>query len=451
MANKNLYTNILQRPVELLQKLITFNTTNPPGSEAACIKYIDKLLKQAGIKTKLLAKDKERPNLMARLQGRGGAPPLLLYGHVDVVTSADQEWRHPPFAGEIADGFVWGRGALDMKSGIAMMLNAFTRAKISGASLPGDVVLCIVSDEENAGEFGARFLVESHAELFKGIRYALGEFGGFTFYIGNKKFYLIQVAEKQICHIRMELHGPAGHGSMIMRGGAMAKLARVLALLDRNYLPVHITPVVRMMISAMAAELPFPKGFLMRQLLKPRRTDSILKKLGDTGRAFAPLFHNTANATIVRGGDKINVIPGEIELKLDVRLLPGFNPEDVKTELRALLGADLAFEVLAYSPGIGKPNMELFPTLAGILKAADPGGIPVPLLLTGTTDGRFFARLGIQTYGFTPMQLPQELNFTRLIHAADERIPVESLKFGSEVLFQALQRFNEPGKPKQNG
>ncbi len=447
MADKNFDTNILQQPVELLQKLIMFNTTNPPGSEAACIKYIDKLLKQVGIKTKLLAKNKERPNLTARLQGRGSTPPLLLYGHVDVVPTADQEWRHPPFAGEIADGFIWGRGALDMKSGVAMMLNAFTRAKISGASLPGDVVLCIVGDEENAGEFGARFLVENHAELFKDIRYALGEVGGFTFYIGNKKFYLIQVAEKQVCHIRVEIHGPGGHGAVMMRGGAMAKLARVLDRLERKYLPVHITPTVRMMISAMAEELPFPKGLLMRQLLKPGLTDSILKKLGETGLAFAPLFHNTANATMVRGGEKINVIPGEIELKLDVRLLPGFNPEDVKTELRALLGAGTAFEVLAYQPGSGKPDMGLFPTLAGILKAADPGGIPVPILLPGTTDGRFFSRLGIQTYGCTPMQLPAEMNFNRLIHAADERIPVESLKFGSDVFFQVLQRFNEPCNP----
>lgn len=443
MAIKNPGKNIFRHPVELLQKLITFDTTNPPGNEEACIKYIDKLLKQAGIKTTLLAKDPRRPNLLARIKGHGSAPPLLLYGHVDVVTTANQEWQHPPFEGKIVDGFLWGRGALDMKSGIAMMLCAFIRAGTSGFFLPGDIVLCIVSDEEAAGESGARFLVEEHAEHFKGIRYALGEFGGFSFYVGGKKFYLIQVAEKQICSMKAEIHGSAGHGAMVMRGGAMAKLAKILERLDKNYLPVHITPVVRMMFSAVAKELPLPQGFLMRRLLKPRFTDYILNKLGDAGQAFAPLFHNTANATIVHGGEKINVIPGEIDLKLDVRLLPGFSPEDVKLELRSFLGDDIAFEVLSYHRGTGKPNMSLFPTLSKILKDADPDGIPVPLLLSGTTDGRFFSRLGIQTYGFTPMQLPEDMSFTHLIHAADERIPVDSLKFGSETLFRALLRFHE--------
>lgn len=443
MAGNNNDINIYQRPVELLQRLIQFDTTNPPGNEGACIKYIDKILKQAGIKTTLLAKDPNRPNLLARLKGQGSAPPLLLYGHVDVVPTAGQEWLHPPFAGKIVDGCVWGRGALDMKSGIAMMLNAFIRAKDEKINLPGDLVLCIVSDEEEAGQFGARFLVEKHPEYFKDIRYALGEVGGFTFYVSGKKFYLIQVAEKQVCSVRAGISGPSGHGSTMIRGGAMAKLANILEKLDKNYLPVHITPVVSMMFSTIAKELEFPKNFLMRQLLKPRFTDFILNKLGEPGKAFAPLFHNTANATIVRGGDKINVIPGEIELKMDVRLLPGFSPEEVKIELNSLLGTDLALEVLSYHPGSGKPDMGLFPTLTEVLKEADPEGTPVPILLPGTTDGRFFSRLGIQTYGFIPMQLPEDMNFSRLLHAADERIPVRSLKFGREILFQVLQRFHE--------
>ncbi len=443
MTGTNSDQSIYRRPVDLLQKLITFDTTNPPGNELECIKYIDGLLKQAGIQTTLLAKDPQRPNLIARLKGKGSAPPLLLYGHVDVVSTAGQEWRHPPFAGEIADGFVWGRGAIDMKSGIAMMLSAFLRAKVKDIYLPGDVILCIVSDEENYGKFGARFLVEKHAEQFSGVRYALGEFGGFTFYISGKKFYLIQVAEKQVCSIKAEIHGPSGHGAMVMRGGAMAKLANLLHRLDRNFLPVHITPVVRMMFSTIAKELPFPRGLLMRQLLKPRLTDFILNKLGNAGQAFAPLFHNIVNATIVRGGEKINVIPGKIEVKMDVRMLPGFSPEDIKTELRSLLSDDIVLEVLSYHPGTGNPNMGLFSTLSEILKESDPEGIPVPILISGNTDARFFAKLGIQTYGFTPMQLEAGMNFLGLLHAANERIPVASLEFGSEALFQALQCFHE--------
>jgi acetylornithine deacetylase/succinyl-diaminopimelate desuccinylase-like protein len=431
------------RPAELLQKLITFDTTNPPGNEVDCIKYIEKLLKQAGIETTILAKDPLRPNLVARLKGQGSAPPLLLYGHVDVVTTANQDWQHPPFEGKIADGFVWGRGALDMKSGIAMMVNAFIRAKVKGINLPGDIVLCIVSDEENLGEYGARFLVEKHAEYFKGIRYALGEFGGFTFYIGGKKFYLIQVAEKQACSIKAEIHGSSGHGAMVMRGGAMAKLAKLLDRLDKNYLPVHITPAVQMMFSTIAKELALPKSFLMRQLLKPRFTDSILNKLGEAGRSFAPLFHNTANATIVNGGEKVNVIPGEIELTLDARLLPGFGPGDIKNELRALCDEDIVYEVMSYQPGTGNPDMGLFSTLSEILKEADPEGVPVPIMISACTDARFFAKLGIQTYGFTPMQIPENMNFLRLLHGANERIPAASLDFGSEAIFQVLHRFHE--------
>lgn len=443
MTKQNSDPDIYLRPVELLQKLITFDTTNPPGNEVDCIKYIEKLLKQAGIPTTILAKDPKRPNLVARLKGQGSAPPLLLYGHVDVVTTANQDWQHPPFEGKIADGFVWGRGALDMKGGVAMMVSAFIKAKIKGIYLPGDVVLCIVCDEENQGNYGARFLVEEHACHFKDVRYALGEFGGFTFYVGGKKFYLIQVAEKQSCSIKAEIHGPGGHGAMVMRGGTMAKLAKLLDRLDKHYLPVHITPAVHMMFSALAGELPFPKGYFMRQLLKPRFTDFILNKLGEAGRAFAPLFHNTANATMVHGGDKINVIPGLVEVMMDVRLLPGFGPEDIKKELRALCDEDIVYEVMSYRPGPGNPDMGLFSTLSEILKEADPEGVSVPLMLSAITDARSFAKLGIQTYGFTPMQIPEDMNFLRLLHGANERIPLDSLDFGSEALFQALQRFHE--------
>ncbi len=435
--------NIYQRPVELLQKLITFDTTNPPGNEAACIKYIDKLLKQAGIKTTTLAKNPQRPNLIARIKGRGSTPPLLLYGHVDVVTTSGQEWKYPPFEGRIADGFVWGRGAIDMKGAVAMMLSAFIRAKEKGIYLPGDVVLCILSDEEELGEYGARFLVEDHAEHFEGIHYALGEFGAFSLYVGGKKFYPIEIGQKQKCGIKAVIRGPAGPGYTDVRGAAMAKLARMLEKLDKNFLPVHITPEARLMFGAMVAALPFPTGIIMRQLLKPRLTDFILSKLGELGSTFAPLFHNTVNATIVRGGDKINVIPGEIEVKMDVRLLPGFKPEDALAELRSIIGHDIELEVLFYDAGPAEPDMGLFQTLADILKEADPPGIPVPLFISGCSDARFFSRLGIQTYGFIPMQFPPDINFLKLMHGADERIPMDTLQFGSECFLQAMQCFHD--------
>ncbi len=179
LESSSVYPDIHERPVELLQSLIRFDTTNPPGNEAECIAYIDKLLTDAGFETVTVAKDPGRPNLIARLMGRGEAPPLLLYGHVDVVTTAGQRWTRPPFGGEVADGFVWGRGAIDMKGGLAMYLSAFMRAKAEGLTPAGDVLLAALSDEEAGGDFGARYLVESHAGLFEGVRYAVGEIGGF--------------------------------------------------------------------------------------------------------------------------------------------------------------------------------------------------------------------------------------------------------------------------------
>lgn len=434
-------TSIYQHPAELLQNLLRFDTTNPPGNEAACIAYIDDLLKSLGIETTLLEKAPGRPNLVARLKGDGNAPPLLLQGHVDVVTTADQDWTRPPFDGEIVEGFLWGRGALDMKGGVAMMLAAFMRAKAENLSLPGDVILCLMSDEEAGGEQGAKFLVEEHPALFADVRYALGEFGGFTLYIGGKRFYPIMVAEKQICWLKATVTGPGGHGSMPLRGGATAKLARMLNKLDRSRLPVHITPVAQQMFGTIADQLRFPTSTLLRQLLNSAMTDQILNILGERGRLFDPLLHNTASPTIIRGGDKINVIPGAVTVELDGRLLPGYTPDDMTAELQALLGDDVKLEVLRHDPGPAAPDMGLFDTLAGILKEADPDGIPLPLLLSGVTDGRYFAQLGIQTYGFLPMQLPDDFNFSQTIHAADERIPVAAVDFGTNAVYMALQRF----------
>jgi acetylornithine deacetylase/succinyl-diaminopimelate desuccinylase-like protein len=441
LSSANEQAPAYERPVELLQQLIRFNTTNPPGNERECVEWVDEVLRDGGYETKILAKDPERPNLLARLEGRGEAPPLLLYGHVDVVTVEGRSWRHPPFEGKNIDGWVWGRGALDMKGGVAMMLAAFLRAKAEGLTPPGDVLLLVLSDEESGGDYGAKYLVEEHTRLFDGVRYAIGEFGGFTLYTGRRRFYPIQVAEKQGCWMRAVLHGPGGHGSMPLRGGAMAKLARLLKQLDRRRLPVHITPVARQSFETMAAASPFPTSTILRGLLDPRLTDRTLGLLGSKARAFDPLLHNTVAATIVRGGEKINVIPSEITVELDGRLLPGYTPTDLIAELRRLIGDEIEFEILRYDPGPAEPDMGLFETLAGILREADPGGLPVPLLLPAFTDARLFSRLGVQTYGFLPMKLPADFNFIQTIHAANERIPAEALSFGAGAIYKALQRF----------
>lgn len=439
----NIHSYRYRQPAEILQNLIRFDTTNPPGKEAECIDYINRLIQSAGIDTRILYQDPARPNLVCRIKGNGNAPPLLLYGHADVVTTAGQIWQYPPFEGRIVDGFLWGRGALDMKGALAMMIYAFLRAKHENISLPGDVVLCIMSDEEAGGNYGASFLVERHADYFRGVRYAISEFGGFSFYFKGKKFYPIEVIQKQACSIKATIRSRSGHGAFVMKDGAMAKLAKMLNQLDKKYLPVHITPVVRTFVEQIAAALPFPGRMVMRQMLNPLFTNRVLKLLGEKGKYFTPMFRNTVNATIVRGGDKVNVLPSEIQVILDGRLLPGFASENIIGEIKEIIDDDIELEVLRYDPAPFEPDMGLFDTLAVVLRNLDPDGIPIPYLLSASSDARFFSKIHIQTYGFIPMQLPESLDFARLIHAADERIPVEALTFGSEAIYQLLQCFHE--------
>jgi acetylornithine deacetylase/succinyl-diaminopimelate desuccinylase-like protein len=425
--------------VELLRELIRFDTTNPPGNEAECIAFVRRVLEAAGCETTIYEAAPGRPNLVSRIAGSGSAPPLLLQGHVDVVTTEGQQWTHPPFEGRIDDGFVWGRGALDMKGGVAMMVSAFARAKSEGVALPGDVILAVLADEENGGDLGARFLVEQHADLFDGVRYAISEFGGFSTTVAGRRFYLIQVAEKQICWLKATIRGPGGHGAMINRGGTMARLARFLRDVERKPLPQHVTPVVRQMLETMADALPRASATVLRSLLNPRAWRGGLRLLGPRAAALEPMLRNTVSPTIVRGGSKINVVPSVVEVELDGRTLPGFGPEDLIREVHAAVGSDVELELVRHDPGPPSPDLGLLDGLGGVLRELDPEGIPVPFLQIGVTDARFFSRLGMQTYGFLPLRLPPDFEFAKLLHAADERVPLDAVEFGAEAVFRALQ------------
>jgi acetylornithine deacetylase/succinyl-diaminopimelate desuccinylase-like protein len=224
-------------PVALTQQLVRFDTTNPPGNETQCIQHIKALLDDAGIQNQVLANTPNRPNLIARLPGDGSASPLLLQGHVDGVPADPAIWQQPPFSGNLVDGYIWGRGSLDMKGGIAMMVSAMLRAESEGMIPAGDIVLTLVSDEESGGNQGARYLVEQHPEQFQGIKYAIGEFGGFSFNIGSRRFYPIMVAEKQVCNIRVTFRGPGGHASLGQQNNPINALATFLQLIQSRQLP----------------------------------------------------------------------------------------------------------------------------------------------------------------------------------------------------------------------
>jgi acetylornithine deacetylase/succinyl-diaminopimelate desuccinylase-like protein len=433
---------IYQHPVELLQRLIRFDTTNPPGNEYACVMYLKGLLDEAGIESTLVSKDPNRPCLIARIAGRGEAPPLMLYGHVDVVSTKGQPWTQDPFAGELIDGMVWGRGALDMKGGVAMMTSAFLRAHAEATNLPGDVILCVVPDEEVDGIWGARFLVEEHADLFAGVRHAIGEFGGYPVSYFGKRFYAITVGEKQTCSLIATVRGNAGHAALPHRGGAAAKLGRLLTALDQRRLPVHITPPIQKMIETIASHLNADEAASLRGLLDPALTDSILDRGMKDGRDFDALLHNTVNATVFRGGSQVNVAPSEITVEMDGRILPGMTTNDLIHEIYDVIGRDTAdIRINVFDPGPGDADMGLFDTLAGVLKEADPGAIPIPFVMCGVTDARFFCQIGIQTYGFLPMNLPDDMDIWGTVHNADEHVPAHAIEFGANAIYTALHRF----------
>jgi len=432
-------TDYHERPTDLLCELLQFETVNPPGDERACIEWIGEVLSAYGVEYETYARDPERPNLLAQVPG-GDAPPLLLYGHVDVVPVEESQWSHDPFAGVVADGYVWGRGALDMKSGVAMFLAAFLRTVVTDEQPAGDLLFLAVSDEESGGDDGLGFLVEEHPELFEDVEYALGEFGGFSFDAGGLETYPIQVNEKQVCWMEATFTGPSGHASLPTADTAVGEMAAFVRAVDGQRLPVHVTGPVEAMIEDLAAEVPAELAGTLQGLLDPDRTDEILDAMGEQGRVFDALLHNTANVTRVRGGDKENVVPGEATAFLDCRLVPGQEPADVIAELEALTDTDPEFEVVKYDPGPSGTDMGLYDDLAGHLEAAVEDGVTIPFVMFGGTDGRHLAKIGVQSYGYTPMQVG-DIPFLDLAHSSDERIPAETVEWGTDRVVDAIRGY----------
>ena len=419
----------------LLQELIRFDTTNPPGNEESCVAHIESLLHAQGIETERYEKAPGRPNLVARHAGTKDCAPLLLYGHVDVVTTAGQDWTYPPFGGDLVDGTIWGRGALDMKGGVAMLVRAFLDAVAANTATP--LVLLILSDEEDGGDNGAMFIADEHADVLGGAKHALGEFGGASQSIGGARFYPIQVGEKQICWLKLTVHGPGGHGAMGVKGSAAARLGKVLQTLDEHDLPIHYTPVVEEWIGTMAEHIPPLAG-----LLDPATADDTVAALGERARIIGRVIRNTVSPTILHGGSKINVIPSTVELELDGRILPGQTPDDLIRELHELLGDDgIDIELVRHDAGPPEADLSQLALLADVLRELDPDAIPVPMLQAGVTDARHLARAGVLSSGYLPLRLPQDFEVTPLIHAADERVPADALQFGVDAILRVIERY----------
>ena len=329
-----------------------------------------------------------------------------------------------------------------MKGGAVMMVDAMVKLAATGEKPAGDIILAIVADEEAGGNLGARFLVEQHPEIFAGVRYAIGEFGAFPITLAGVRFYPIQIAERVSVKFDLTMRGEGGHGSLPVHGGAMARLGRTLRRLDRKRLPVHIVDANRMMLEAMIEHTSGAPQRALRSLLSERTAAATLTALRSQLGVLEPVLRNTVSPTIVQGGTKDNVIPSEVTLQLDGRMLPGLTAESFAQEVQHLVGREVEVSHTTESTSaLREPDMGLFDLLAAIVKERDPHGVPVPFLLPAVTDGRWFYQLGIQHYGFLPMSLPDDFVFQKTVHAANERIPVSALQHGCDSILDLLRRY----------
>ncbi len=429
------WEQVRDEAVGYLRDLLRIDTTNPPGNERAAAGYLAGILAREGLEPRMFEPAPGRASVVARLAGTGQRGPILLQGHTDVVPADPTEWSRPPFSAEIADGCIWGRGALDMKGTVVMQLMALLTLKRMGARPRGDVIFAAMADEETGGLLGAGWLVDNEPDLVR-AEVALGEVGGFTLYIGDQRFYPIQVTEKVGHGLNITVRGPSGHGSQPIRDGAMAKAAEVLTRLTRERLPLHVTPVAEAFVRAVARAQPELLG-----LLDPRRTGQVLAEMGRDARMFEAILHNTAVPTVLQAGYKSNVIPGSVEITVDGRLLPGQTSEEFMREVRALIGDD-AEVTPRHLPGHTEaPINEFFHGFQPIIEELDPGATVVPYLVSGVTDARHFARLGTPTYGFAPVKLAHDMPFWGLFHSADERIPLDAMLSGTRAIFRVLEQW----------
>ncbi|RPI33456.1 MAG: M20/M25/M40 family metallo-hydrolase, partial [Chloroflexota bacterium] len=404
--------------------LIRANTTNPPGNELPAILYIKETLERDGFgedSFKIVESAPNRVNLVARLKGDGSQRPLMLTGHVDVVPVEAEHWSHDPFGGEIIDGEVWGRGAMDMKGFLAMYLEIFLLARRRGLPLKRDIILAAIADEEAGFTHGSKFLVDQHPDLID-AEYALNEGGAMSLHFGNTRVYPIQVAEKGVCWLNMTTHGEPGHGSMPHGDNAVFHLARALDRLQRaGHLPLHMTPTFKSMLDGLSQQLEFPAGLLVKMIGIPWVANQLLKLIkGRNKSTLLAMMSNSISPTILKAGTKSNVIPSSAEAHIDCRILPGQTPDDAMREIKAITGPGVILEPVYTSTGAEfSTETPLYKLLVEATQEMDPKGLVVPMLIPGATDATEYKRAGIKVYGFTPMVTPKEFPLLSLAHGHD--------------------------------
>lgn len=446
-----LLKEIEEEVTTLLSDLIKINTTNPPGNETQAAKYLAKILEKEGFKCEILESAPGRGNVITRLKGTGEKPSLLLLSHLDVVAANPKEWSVDPFSGLVRDGFVWGRGAMDMKSMTAMEVMVMKLLKRNGVKLKGDVILAATADEEKGGEYGAGWLVRNHPEKVR-ADYVINEGGGQAVPVNGKNIFTIQTAEKGILWFKVKAKGRPGHGSV--PGAADNAILRMNKVVDRlgNYRAEIVpTPTVKQFLTVMAEENKEAREALKLLLQNPATADEILDKLAQKDKAMAEelraMLRMTIAPTIIHGGVKENIIPSECEAVFDCRILPGQTTAEALNCIRELLkdiGIEkLEFEIIqANEPSESPMNTPLYRLMVETLKEFEPNCAVTPILLTGGTDSRFFRKLGAACYGFQPTlsDLPYG-EILKMVHGIDERISINNLVFGTSVLYNVVEKF----------
>jgi acetylornithine deacetylase/succinyl-diaminopimelate desuccinylase-like protein len=412
-------------------ELIRFDTTNRGGGDAKerpAAEFVAARLAEAGLDPVLLEPAPGRGNVVARVAGIDpAAPALLLHGHLDVVPAAADDWAVHPFAGEVRDGVLWGRGAVDMKNADAVLLAVVRDWARTGRRPARDIVLAFTADEEDTAEFGARFLVERHAGLFEGCTEAIGESGAFTFHAdGGQRLYPVASAERGTAWLKLTARGRAGHGAKPNTDNAVTRLARAVTRIGEHRWPERLIPTVRAAIAAIAAAVGADPG-------------AGAEALGNASALVAGTVRNSANPTMLSAGYKVNVIPGAAVAFVDGRVLPGFEAEFAAT-LDELCGEDATWEYAHSEVPLEAPlDTPLVRQMTAALLAEDPAGVVVPYCMTGGTDGKQFARLGMSCYGFTPLVLPPGYDYFAMFHGVDERIPLSALAAGVRIMDRLLR------------
>lgn len=441
----------VREAIEHLRALLRIDSSNPPGKEGRVAAYLAGVLDREGVPTEMVeaVPGRGRAMVVARLSAADGRPDdaLLLSAHMDVVPAAPEAWTHHPFRGVEADGYVWGRGAVDMKHMLAQSLMAMVVAKRRGWTLRRDLAFAAVADEEEGCEKGSLWLAQDRPDLIR-ARVCLTEVGGFTLHVAGRTLVPVGVGTKGFAWVRVRARGEPGHGSLWDRDTATTRLLRALAQVQDGVIETRLCGPGAAFLAAVAGCLPFPQSLAVRGLTFESLVPRILKALPDPEqtRYFRAITHDTVAVTVLRAGDKENVLPAEAEAILDVRILPGRTVREVVANLKARLGDEVECEVLRSAEPTETPwPSPLWETIQDVVEASLPGARVVPYLISGFTDAMAYARLGIATYGFAPVALPADLKFARLFHGVDERIPIEGFRWGLNALMEVVRRFCTTG------